>query len=49
MADARCMEESELVSITRDEFNKIVSESNVFVRGVLGVLSARLRGAQKKR
>lgn len=49
MADARCMEESELVSITRDEFNKIVSESNVFVRGVLGVLSSRLRGAQKKR
>ena len=49
MADARCMEESELVSITRGEFNKIVSESNVFVRGVLGVLSARLRGAQKKR
>ena len=49
MADARCMEESELVSITREEFNKILSESNVFVRGVLGVLSARLRAAQKRR
>ena len=49
MADARCMEESELVSITREEFNKILSESNVFVRGVLGVLSARLRSIQKHR
>ena len=49
MADARCMEQSELVSITREEFNKILSESNVFVRGVLGVLSARLRTAQKRR
>ena len=49
MADARCMEESDLVSITREEFNQILSESNVFVRGVLGVLSARLRTAQKRR
>ena len=49
MADARCMEASELVSITREEFNNILSESNVFVRGVLGVLSARLRTAQKRR
>jgi CRP/FNR family cyclic AMP-dependent transcriptional regulator len=47
MADARAMEDSELVSLTKDEFEKIVSESNIFVRAILGVLSERLRQAQK--
>ena len=47
MADARAMEDSELVSITKEEFEKIVSESNIFVRAILGVLSERLRQAQK--
>ena len=46
-ADARAMEDSELVSLTKDEFEKIVSESNIFVRAILGVLSERLRQAQK--
>ena len=47
MADARAMEDSELVSLTKDEFEKIVNESNIFVRAILGVLSERLRQAQK--
>ena len=47
MADARAMEDSELVSLTKDEFEKIVSESNIFVRAILGVLSERLRQAQR--
>ena len=47
MADARAMEDSELVSLTKDEFEKIVSESNIFVRAILAVLSERLRQAQK--
>ena len=47
MADARAMEDSELVSLMKDEFEKIVSESNIFVRAILAVLSERLRQAQK--
>ena len=47
MADARAMQESELVSLTKEEFEKIVSESNIFVRAILGILSERLRQAQK--
>ena len=47
MADARAMEDSELVSLTKEEFEKIVSESNIFVRAILGILSERLRQAQK--
>lgn len=47
MADERAMEDSELVSLTKDEFEKIVSESNIFVRAILAVLSERLRQAQK--
>ena len=47
MADARAMADSELVSLTKDEFEKIVSESNIFVRAILGILSERLRQAQK--
>ena len=47
MADARAMLDSELVSLTKEEFEKIVSESNIFVRAILGILSERLRQAQK--
>ena len=47
MADARAMEDSELVSLTKEEFEKIVNESNIFVRAILGILSERLRQAQK--
>ena len=47
MADARAMQDSELVSLTKEEFEKIVSESNIFVRAILGILSERLRQAQK--
>ena len=47
MADARAMEESELVSVDKAEFAKMLNESNVFVRAVVGVLSTRLRQIQK--
>ena len=48
MATARCMVESEIISITKDEFNKKVNESDVFVKGSLKALSYRLRTVEKK-
>jgi len=47
MADARAMEDSELLSVDRAEFAKMLKESNVFIRAVMGVLSTRLRQLQK--
>ena len=49
MADARAMEESELVSVDKAEFAKMLNESNIFIRAVVGVLSTRLRQIQKPR
>ena len=37
MADARAMEDSELVSLTKEEFEKIVSESNIFVLSLIHI------------
>ena len=47
MADARCMEECDIIAVTKDEFNTYLDESNIFVRGVVGILSERLRKIQK--
>ncbi len=47
MADARCLEDCDLISVTKDEFNTYLNESNIFVRGVVGILSERLRRIQK--
>ena len=48
MATARCLVESEIISITKDEFNQKVNESDVFVKGSLKALSYRLRTVEKK-
>ena len=48
MATARCLVESEIISITKDEFNQKVNESDVFVKGSLKALSYRLRTLEKK-
>ena len=47
MADAKCMEECDVISVTKDEFNSYLDESNIFVRGVVAILSERLRKVQK--
>ena len=47
MADARALEESEILSVTKEEFEQMLKESNVFIRAVMGVLSDRLRQVQK--
>ena len=48
MATARCLEESEIISITKEEFDQRVNSSDVFVRGSLKALSYRLRSVEKK-
>ena len=48
MADARCMEECDIIAVTKNEFNTYLDESNIFVRGVVGILSERLRKIQKQ-
>ena len=48
MADARCLEDCDIISVTKDEFNTYLNESNIFVRGVVGILSERLRKTQKQ-
>ena len=39
MATARCLVDSEIISITKEEFNKRVNNSDVFVKGSLKALS----------
>ena len=48
MATARCLVDSEIISITKEEFNKRVNNSDVFVKGSLKALSYRLRSVEKK-
>ena len=48
MATARCLVASEILSITKDEFDKRVNSSDVFVKGSLKALSYRLRSVEKK-
>ena len=48
MATARCLVDSEIISITKDEFDKRVNNSDVFVKGCLKALSYRLRSVEKK-
>ena len=48
MATARCLKDSEIISITKDEFDKRVNSSDVFVKGSLKALSYRLRAVEKK-
>ena len=47
-ASARCIEASELICVTKDEFNKRVDNSDVFVKGCLQALSYRLRTLNKQ-
>ncbi|MDG2404013.1 MAG: cyclic nucleotide-binding domain-containing protein [Paracoccaceae bacterium] len=49
MATARCMEQSQLLFVTKDEFDQKVTDSDIFVRSVVRTLSDRLRKAQKMR
>jgi len=47
MATARCMEPTQLLFVTKSEFDQRVTDSDIFVRSVVRTLSDRLRKAQK--
>jgi len=48
MASARCLKESIIISVTKEEFEERVNKSDVFVKGSLKALSYRLRTVEKK-
>ena len=48
MATARCIEECEIIAISKKEFDDRVNASDVFVKGCLNALSYRLRKLEKK-
>ena len=47
-ATARCLEDSEIISVTKEEFDERVNNSDVFIKGCLKALSYRLRALNKK-
>ena len=49
MATARSMEPSQVVLVSKSEFEQKVADSDIFVRAVVRTLSDRLRKAQKLR
>jgi CRP/FNR family cyclic AMP-dependent transcriptional regulator len=49
MATARAMEPSQVLLVSRSEFEQKVADSDIFVRAVVRTLSDRLRKAQKLR
>jgi CRP/FNR family cyclic AMP-dependent transcriptional regulator len=47
-ATARCLKDSEIISVTKEEFDERVNNSDVFIKGCLKALSYRLRAFNKK-
>ena len=46
MATAATVTDCDLLFVSRDEFDKMVDESHIVVRGILRILAERLRSAQ---
>ena len=46
MANAATVTDCDLLFVSREEFDKMVDESHIVVRGILRILSERLRSAQ---
>ena len=47
MADARCMSSATIMSISKDQFQNKIESSDPFIRGLIRILSARVRSLQK--
>ena len=47
MATARCMSPTKLMSISKDQFEKKIESSDPFIRGLIRILSSRVRALQK--
>ena len=46
MANAATVTDCDLLFVSRDEFNKMLEDSHIVVKGILRILSERLRTAQ---
>ena len=49
MATAKAMEESIIIFVSIKEFEKKLESSDMIIRGVMAILSERLRDLQKRR
>ena len=47
MAGARCMTECVVVSLSKSEYEKKLNEADPFIKGLLRLLSVRLREVEK--
>ena len=47
MATARCMSPTKLMAISKDQFEKKIESSDPFIRGLIRILSSRVRALQK--
>ena len=49
MADARCLSSSTIMAISKDQFEKKIEGSDPFIRGLIRILSSRVRSLQKNK
>ena len=49
MAHARCLSASTILAISKDEFEKKIESSEPFIRGLIRILSSRVRALQKNK
>ena len=49
MATAKALEESVIIFVSTKEFEKKLEDSDMIIRGVMAILSERLRDIQKRR
>ena len=49
MADARCLSAATIMAISKDQFEKKIESSDPFIRGLIRILSSRVRALQKNK
>ena len=49
MADARCLSSATIMGLTKEEFEKKIENSEPFIRGLIRILSSRVRDLQKNK
>ena len=49
MATARCMSAAKIMSISKEQFEKKIESSDPFIRGLIRILSSRVRALQKNK
>ena len=49
MADARCLSSATIMGLTKEEFEKKIEKSEPLIRGLIRILSSRVRDLQKNK